>query len=671
MTQISADMVLGGRYRLRHQLARGGMADVWEGSDLLLDRTVAVKILSAGLAVDDAFRARFREEARTAGRLSHPGIAAVYDFGEVVPELPDGTPAGGAADTVLFLVMELVPGHSLAELLLGGSVDTDRALDYLVQAARALEVAHRNGIVHRDIKPANLMVTPQQQVKVTDFGIARRDGYEPLTATGKLVGTPDYLAPELSRGSAASVRSDVYALGVVAYECLAGRRPFAGADQIAVMAAHVEQQVPPLPPDLAPEPAAAVLRALEKDPQRRFASAAQFADALDRVRVAGAAPGRQQAAVAGGVGGRPVGTASPGWRTRAAAATVSLLTPPGGPGRPRTADLPLDPWASGLPDPDRRYGPQTLGDLVTGPGGGGPQDGREHGGQGGSRRTGMPVRRWVTLASVLLLAGGAYGGFGLAGGSSVLGRLLRSGSTGASGGNAGMSSTRIPSGAVTTAAAVTVPDETRVALGDAERELRARGLVIGDVVPADSPDLEVNHVLGTDPAAGASAAPGTRVRIHVSSGRVTVPDVTGEPVADALVVLQNRLHLQVVLRSRADGATTGTVVAQDITGSGIPKGSPVTLTVSAAGPREIGTGGNSDGRGQNPGQGNGSGTGMGGAGTGAGGTGTGGTGTGSGGYGTGAGTGTGGGPGPGTGTGTGTGGTGMGSLPIGGYPPHW
>ncbi len=235
---ITPQTSLDERYLLLRRLAFGGMGEVWEGSDVVLDRAVAVKILRAELADDDAFRRRFRAEARTAGRVPHPGIASVYDYGETYVD----------GKGLAYLVMELVPGEALSAVLAReGALGTDRTLDVVAQAARALHAAHEQGVIHRDVKPANLMVTPDGRVKVTDFGIARPDDHEPLTATGQVMGTAHYLAPELARGRAATPASDIYALGVVMYECLAGRRPFEGDDQIGVATAHLAEEPPPLP----------------------------------------------------------------------------------------------------------------------------------------------------------------------------------------------------------------------------------------------------------------------------------------------------------------------------------------------------------------------------------------------------------------------------------------
>ena len=279
---------LDGRYRLADRLAYGGMGEVWRAMDEVLSREVAVKILRPELAEDEAFVRRFRAEARTTSGLPHNGIAAVYDYGETRVGADGQSPApydDQDADPVAYLVMELVPGEALSSILSrDGALGPDLTLDLVAQAARALHAAHLRGVIHRDIKPANLMVTPDGRVKVTDFGIARPLDHEPLTATGQVMGTAHYLAPELAKGQDASPLSDVYALGVVAYECLAGHRPFEGDNQVAVALAHLNEQPPPLPATIPPQVRAVVGSAMEKDPQRRMPSAEAFAAALETLR---------------------------------------------------------------------------------------------------------------------------------------------------------------------------------------------------------------------------------------------------------------------------------------------------------------------------------------------------------------------------------------------------
>ena len=258
------DLVLGDRYVLTRPIAVGGMGEVWEGADLLLSRRVAVKILKDELRTTPAFIQRFRAEARHAASLGHPGIATVYDYGET-------------AD-VAYLVMELVPGRTLSELLVEQpDLPTATKLSILSQTAEALHAAHRAGVIHRDVKPANLIVAADGTVKVTDFGIARAIGAAPLTEAGQVFGTAHYMSPEQATGNQVTSASDIYSLGVVAYEMFAGRRPFEAETPVAVSTAHIHSPVPPLPPVVPRGVADLIMEALAKDPASRPASAEMFA----------------------------------------------------------------------------------------------------------------------------------------------------------------------------------------------------------------------------------------------------------------------------------------------------------------------------------------------------------------------------------------------------------
>ncbi|MDQ3502985.1 MAG: protein kinase [Actinomycetota bacterium] len=258
------DGLLADRYRLGPRIATGGMGEVWRAKDVVLDRDVAVKTLRAEFTDDEDFRIRFRAEARHAARLSHPGIASVYDFGE-------------SADRA-WLVMELVEGEPLSALLhREGALSPERTLEVIAQTAAALQVAHDGGVVHRDVKPGNLLLRPDGVVKVTDFGIASAVDAAPVTRTGEVVGTAYYLSPEQARGDGAAPASDLYALGVVAFECLSGSRPFPGDNAVAVATAHLHSPPPALPASVPAPLAALVLRLLSKDPGRRPASAGQLA----------------------------------------------------------------------------------------------------------------------------------------------------------------------------------------------------------------------------------------------------------------------------------------------------------------------------------------------------------------------------------------------------------
>src|SRR5215216_5966676 len=277
MLVASIDRDLAGRYRLCRWLAAGGMGQVWQAVDEVLDRPVAVKLLRDEYAGDRVFVSRFRAEARHAAVVSHPGVARVLDYGEDIT-------ADDAVSTA-FLVMELVEGEPLSALLARqGRLGVERSLDIVGQAALAVGAAHEAGLVHRDIKPANLLIRPDGVVKVTDFGVAQALGQDPYEQDDAITGTAGYLAPEQAVGQRATPASDIYALGVVAYECLAGRRPFTGDHPIAVALAHLLQPPPPLPDDIPTPVQVVVMRALAKEPNQRPADASLLAHQLLTLR---------------------------------------------------------------------------------------------------------------------------------------------------------------------------------------------------------------------------------------------------------------------------------------------------------------------------------------------------------------------------------------------------
>ncbi|WP_233364816.1 protein kinase domain-containing protein, partial [Rhodococcus globerulus] len=268
--------LIADRYRLNRLIATGGMGQVWEATDSRLNRRVAVKVLKSEFSSDPEFLERFRFEARTTAQLNHPGIAGIYDYGET---------RDSSGDSTAYLVMELVNGEPLnAVLARVGRLAVPHALDMLEQTGRALQVAHDAGVVHRDVKPGNILITPAGQVKITDFGIAKAVESAPVTRTGMVMGTAQYIAPEQALGQDATSASDVYSLGIVGYEALSGRRPFTGDGALTVAMKHVQEIPAPMPADLAPNIRELIDITLTKDPAGRYANGGEFADAVAAVR---------------------------------------------------------------------------------------------------------------------------------------------------------------------------------------------------------------------------------------------------------------------------------------------------------------------------------------------------------------------------------------------------
>ncbi|WP_229072476.1 serine/threonine-protein kinase [Actinoplanes sp. DH11] len=270
--------LLGDRYRLDDRIAAGGMGEVWRATDTVLGRPVAVKTLLAGYAGDAGFRTRFQHEARAMASLRHGGVVPVYDFGET--------------DDGAYLVMARVDGQPLNQRITErGPLSPAETLSIVAQAARALAAAHESGIVHRDVKPGNLIIEPDGTVVLVDFGVARSAGSVTLTGAREVVGTALYIAPEQVSKQTTGPAADIYALGAVAYHCLAGRPPFVGDNPLAVALQHVGEPPPPLP-DSVPAPVRdLVMTALAKDPEARFPSAAAMAETAESLLASGAVAG--------------------------------------------------------------------------------------------------------------------------------------------------------------------------------------------------------------------------------------------------------------------------------------------------------------------------------------------------------------------------------------------
>ncbi len=370
------DGALGGRYELASLIATGGMGQVWRARDRVLNRDVAVKVLRTEFTSDPTFLARFRAEAQHSAGLIHPHIATLFDYGEVPAE------QSSSGDHLAYLVMELVRGESLSSLLRREHrLGPERTLQIVRQTADGLAAAHAAGVVHRDVKPGNVLLTEDGSVKITDFGVASSAASVPLTLTGQVVGTAHYLSPEQAKGGKAGPASDVYALGLVAYECLAGRRAFEGPDSVEVALMRIREVPPPLPPDVPVDVRALVEHATAKDPAVRIPDGAALRDAVDVLL------------------NRDPGTA------RRAAVAVPPAVPPTAVGPPRSGGGPGTspmPATRVLPLPESDASPL---DPVA------PAD--------GERASGRRWRRLLLPAlAVLVVAAIVFGGYRLLGTSS-------------------------------------------------------------------------------------------------------------------------------------------------------------------------------------------------------------------------------------------------------------
>jgi eukaryotic-like serine/threonine-protein kinase len=401
---LSPGTTLGGRYRLDERIAGGGMGDVWRGTDEVLGRTVAIKILLPALLEEPGFAERFRGEARTMATINHPGVVDVYDYGS-----EEGT---------AFLVMEYVEGDALSRTLSRvGRLTPGRTMALIAQAADALQAAHEKGIVHRDVKPGNLLVRPNGTLVLTDFGIARSAMVGQLTQAGSVLGTASYISPEQAAGGQASPLSDVYALGVVAYQCLSGRRPFEGDNPLEIAMRHVRDVPPPLPPDTPPAVRQIVERAMAKDPSGRFPSAAAMGQVSRHAANALGTPGVGPEPTSGGASG-PI-SGPPGRPYSGAPVSGSPVSPgtPAGtrvmPGYTETAPQRAGQYARGAAAvPAGAPAQENTGYAYTDP----VAPGRGGSGKGAGRNAGADkksgnVAVWAFLAVVIVLVFCVGGGW--------------------------------------------------------------------------------------------------------------------------------------------------------------------------------------------------------------------------------------------------------------------
>jgi serine/threonine-protein kinase len=591
------------------------MADVHLGRDVRLGRTVAIKQLRPDLARDPMFQSRFRREAQAVAGLNHPAIVAVYDTGE--QELPGSTAHDVKAP---FIVMEYVRGRTLRDLIRSGELTIEKSIDYALGVLAALQYSHRSGIVHRDIKPANVMVTPDDHVKVMDFGIARAlaDSAATMTQTQAVLGTAQYLSPEQARGETVDARSDLYSAACLLYEMLAGRPPFIGDSPVSVAYQHVREL--PEPPssfngDVTPALDSVLARALQKDKADRFQDAASFSSALQ-----GAREGIVVAADEAQTEAMPAQNA-PTAAFTAAPFPVPVGTPgSNGPTTPEAGESPDEQYDAGLDQ--------------TGPINGSPHTAPvpmalQIGNESEEVDTGRRARRraWTTvlvIALVLLLAGGGFYLFNylrnaepdtvpvpaVAGmeqteasntifGQGLVPRIeaqfsdeVPEGeviSTDPEGGAAALPDSEVIVYVSQGKEFVTIPEDfSGRTEGEVRDKLRQLGLEPGENVSANSAVVPSGNVIATDPKAGEKVRTGSTVDLVISNGMVTVPSLLGKTEEEAISLLQDDPAVALpyrVERVENEVVEPGTVTAQSHdAGSNVAQGTEIVITVAVVPP---------------------------------------------------------------------------------------
>jgi eukaryotic-like serine/threonine-protein kinase len=588
--------VLGNRYEVGELLGRGGMAEVHIGRDTRLSRVVAIKLLRVDLARDATFQARFRREAQSAAALNHPAIVAVYDTGE--EQIVEG---GGGIVALPYIVMEYVEGRTLRDLMHDGRpLDVETALDVTARVLSALDYSHRSGIVHRDIKPANVMVTPNGDVKVMDFGIARAiaDSSSTMTQTQAVIGTAQYLSPEQARGETVDARSDLYSAGCLLYELLTGRPPFVAESPVAVAYQHVREE--PQPPSVynpaVPESVdQVVLHALAKDRATRYQTAADF-----RADIEAAMAGRPISAVAGPAA---AGAATTQFLGAAGAGTRTMqpvTEPYSATGQPSTGTMPVGGGMLPGSPVEEEYGYGTRQDQRP------PEPTRGHGwsyvllalgvlivaglvaftiskiGGSGPKTTAVPgvVGLTQTAAETTLKNAGFThidSSQQKASDTAAAGTVLSQDP--GQGSNAQVTQTItlvISSGADS----VTLPDLHGQSQNAATATIQQLGLQIGNISSKNDKSLQNGQVISTDPGPG-SVAKGTKVDIVVATGKVALADLKGKSLQDATSALTKLgLSPQVQYQAAQPGQQVNVVVGQNPGKGDVQVGSTVTLVVT-------------------------------------------------------------------------------------------
>jgi eukaryotic-like serine/threonine-protein kinase len=546
--------VIDGRYRVDHRIARGGMATVYEATDLRLDRTVALKVMHASLADDAAFVSRFQREAKSAARLSDPHVVAVYDQGD---------DAG-----IVYLTMEFVPGRTVRDVLREyGRLTPEQALTILDPVLQALDAAHRAGFVHRDVKPENVLLTDDGRVKVADFGLARAISAATSTAAtqGLLIGTVAYLSPEQVERGIADARSDVYGAGILLYEMVTGSVPFAGETPLAVAYQHVNAEVPvpsSIRSGIVPQIDALVSRATDRDPDARYPDAASFLSAVRAAR-----------------GGLPMPRPFGVTEDQSATLVVPLTT--GALGASATAPVAAPPAP---PRRKRRKGPLALlavllvGALVAG----------AAWFYGAARMVTVPPL--VDLTPSAAQAKLAPLKLRLDASSTDFSETVKAGliiSTDPRSGTDAKEGTTVTAVVSRGPERFAVPVVTGKTVQDATAALTDATLTVGKTTSAYDEKVAKGLVAATNPAAGVKLKRDQAVDLVVSKGPapVPVPALTGKTQAQAIVALK-ALGLQVASTSvYSRTVPAGQVVSTSpTTGVAVPKGGTVSLVVSKGPP---------------------------------------------------------------------------------------
>ncbi|MEO7015213.1 MAG: Stk1 family PASTA domain-containing Ser/Thr kinase [Leifsonia sp.] len=554
--------LLAGRYQVGELIGRGGMSDVHRGTDTRLGRTVAIKLLKPSLATDPAFRTRFRQEAQAAARMAHPTIVRVFDAGEETVREPNGHEA-----QLPFIVMEYVDGVLLKDLIKKGPLEITEAVRIGEGILTALEYSHRAGVVHRDIKPGNIMITKAGQVKVMDFGIARAisDSSATVAQTTAILGTASYFSPEQAKGESVDSRTDLYSTGVVLFEMLTGRPPFRGDTPVAVAYQHVSEApvaASSINPKVSPALDVVVAHALTKDRFERYQTVADFRADLETA-ASGKVPLRKEPDPLGDTlfGAPPSAVSGPEAAFRQLAEDQTMV---------RTQRRPPVVWIwAGIAVMAVVVIAVLAWVLRLAPNTSLPETSRSV-----PNLSGQSVDRATAKLSDLKLKwtqtpeeSATY----------PSGQVIR---TDPGAGIVVTTGDTVTVYVSTGKKSVGVPDVHGMTVDAAKAAITAAGLTVGPVTTTNSSTIPVNVVIDTDPKAAATAHVGDPISLTVSTGNVTLTDLTGQSIQAATGILSD---LGLTANPKPDKtcpADQGSplVHSQSVAAGDVPQGSTVDLT---------------------------------------------------------------------------------------------